>query len=62
MCMLVKNQDAVSLGTIINCLRKTGISKESQTATVEDMNDPFKLLVENLKEQTSLGVAEENLE
>lgn len=62
MCMLVKNQDAVSLGTIISCLRKTGISKQSQTATVEDMDDPFKLLVENLKEQKSLGVAEENLE
>lgn len=62
MCMLVKNQDAVSLCTIINCLRKTGISKESQTATAEDMDDPFKLLLENLKEQKSLGVAEENLE
>ena len=49
-------------GTVVNCFWKAGISKETQTASIEDMDDPFKLLAENLKEPLLRGLVEEQFD
>ena len=35
--------------TIINCFSKTSISKDQQRAAVNDDDDPFKALIEEIK-------------
>ena len=62
MCMLVKSWDIASPGAVVNCFRKTGVSNKIQAVSVEDMDDPFKLLAEDLEELKLRGVAEENVD
>ena len=46
---LVWSRDIVSANTVKNCFRKAGILEETQVASVNDEDDPFKLLEENVK-------------
>ena len=48
--MLVRLWDAVSGSTVKNCFRKAGISEETRVASINDKDDPFKLLEENVNE------------
>ena len=48
MRMLVRSWDAVSANTVKNCFRKAGISEETQVARINDEDDPFILLEENV--------------
>ena len=50
MRMLVRSWDAVSANTVKNCFRKAGILEETQVASINDEDDPFKLLEENVNE------------
>ena len=58
--MLVESWDDVSSTTVINCFKKAGISEETQTASIEDEDDPFKLLAENVVELILRGVVDDN--
>ena len=51
--MLVRSWDAASANTVKNCFRKAGISVEKQVASINDEDDPFKLLEENVNELKS---------
>ena len=53
MRMLVRSWDAASANTVKNCFRKAGISVEKQVASINDEDDPFKLLEENVNELKS---------
>ena len=53
MRMLVRSWDAASTNTVKNCFRKAGISVEKQVASINDEDDPFKLLEENVNELKS---------
>ena len=44
-------QNNVGKATIFNCFRKAKISTEHQVDTLEDRDDPFKALQENLTKQ-----------
>ena len=44
MCMLVNSWDAISVNTVKNYFRKAGISQETQVASINEEDDPFKLL------------------
>ena len=61
MCMLVKSWDAISINTVKNCFRKTGISQETQVASINEEDDPFKLLQQNVDELKSRDLVDENL-
>ena len=50
MRMLVRSWDALSVSTVKNCFRKAGITKKTHVANINDEDDPFKLLEENVKE------------
>lgn len=59
---LVKSCDVVSSSKVVNCFKKAVVyKKKNRTASIEDMDDPFKLFVEKLEELKSRGVAEKNL-
>ena len=53
MRMLVRSWEAVSTNTLKNCFRKAGISEETQVASSNDEDDPFKFLEENVYEPKS---------
>ena len=59
--MLVKSWDAVSANTIKNCFRKAGIEDETQVASINDEDDLFKLLEENVNELKSRGLVDGDL-
>ena len=61
MRILVRSWDAVSANTVKNCFRKTGISEETQLANINDEDDPFKLLGENVNEFKSRGLVDGDL-
>ena len=61
MHMLVWSWDAVSANTIKNCFRKVGISEETQVASINDEDDPLKLLEENVNELKSGGLLDGDL-
>ena len=42
--MLLSAWNAVSKETIVNCLRKVGISTANQETTIGDESDPFNIL------------------
>ena len=46
---LVSSWNAVSKETIVNCFNKFNISQSNQQAAVNDDDDPFKSLQEDLK-------------
>ena len=48
--LLVASWNNVGKATIVNCFRKAKISAENQVDALEDSNDPFKALQENLTE------------
>ena len=48
--LLVSAWNEVSQTTIVNCFKKAKISEKDQTITINDENDPFKEINENLKE------------
>ena len=48
--MLVSAWKEVSQTTIVNCFKKAKISEKDQTIAVNDEDDPFKEINENLKE------------
>ena len=54
--MLVRSWDAVSANTVKNCFRKASISEETQVTSINDEDDPFKLLEENVNELISRGL------
>ena len=58
MRMLLWSWDAVSANTVKNCFRKAGISEETRVATINDENDPFELLEENVNELKSRGLVD----
>lgn len=45
---LLSSWNSVSKETIINCLKKGGISDSSSQVTVADADDPFKVLTEDI--------------
>ena len=49
MKMLVLAWESVTEETIINCVSKAGISKDQQAAAINDDDDPFKALTEELE-------------
>ena len=48
MTMLVAAWDGVSETTVVNCFKKAGICKESQESSINDDDDPFKVLAEEM--------------
>ena len=48
--LLVASWNNVGKATIVNCFRKAKISAENQVDALEDSDDPFKALQENLTE------------
>ena len=50
--LLVSAWKEVSQTTIINCFKKAKISEKDQTIAINDEDDPFKEINENLKELT----------
>ena len=48
MTMLSAAWNGVSETTVVNCFKKAGICKESQESSVNDDDDPFKLLAEEM--------------
>ena len=46
---MISSWNAASKETIVNCLKKSNISQSNQQAAVNDDNDPFKSLQEDLK-------------
>ena len=61
MRMLVKSWDAVSINTVKNCFRKAGISQETQVPSINEKDDSFKLLQQNVDELKSRDLVDENL-
>ena len=61
MRMLVKSWDAIYINTVKNCFRKAGISQETQVASINEEDDPFKLLQQNVDELKSRDLIYENL-
>ena len=61
MRMLVRSWDAISINTVKNCFRKAGISQETQVASINEEDDPFKLLQQNVDELKSRDLVDENL-
>ena len=59
--MLVKSWDAISINTVKNCFRKAVISQETQVASINKEDDPFKLLQQNVDELKSRDLVDENL-
>ena len=59
---VVNMKNLASSGAVVNCFRKAGVFNETQTASIEDMDDPFKLLLEDLEELKLRGFAEENVD
>ena len=49
MKMLVLSWESVTEETIINCFSKAGISKDQQVAAINDDDDPFKALTEEIE-------------
>ena len=49
MKMLVLAWESVTEETIINCFSKAGISKDQQVAAINDNDDPFKALTEEIE-------------
>ena len=49
MKMLVLAWESVTEETIINCFSKAGISKDQQVAAINDDDDPFKALTEEIE-------------
>lgn len=54
MMMLTQSWNEVSENTIVNCFNKAGISSQSQSDAVQDMDDPFIALKDSLDELSSL--------
>ena len=54
MQMLVSAWDALTPETIVNCLRKAGISSESQEAAIAEDDDPFKELQDEIDDLLSI--------
>ena len=50
--LLVSAWNEVSQTTIVNCFKKAKISEKDQTIAINDEDDPFKEINENLKELT----------
>ena len=61
MRMLVKSWDAISINTVKNCFRKAGISQEIQVVSINEEDDPLKLLQQNVDELKSRDLVDENL-
>ena len=61
MRMLVKSCDAITINTVKNCFRKAGISQETQVASINEEDDLFKLLQQNVNELKSRDLVDENL-
>ena len=59
--MLVRSWDTVSAKTAKNCFRNAGVSKETHVASVNDEDDPFKLLEENINELKSRDLVDGEL-
>ena len=50
MQILVSSWEAVSAQTIVNCLRKAGITSEAQNAAITDADDPFSDFKQSLQQ------------
>ena len=61
MRILVRSWDALSANTVKNCFKKGDISQETQVAIVNDEDDPFKFLEENVKKLKSCGLVDGEL-
>ena len=61
MRILVRSWEAVSANTVKNCFTKTGISEKTQVASINDEDDPFKLLEENVSKPKSCGLVDGDL-
>ena len=61
MRMLVRSWGAGSANTVKNCFRKASISEEIQAVSINDEEDPFKLIEENVTELKSCGLVDGNL-
>ena len=59
--MLVRSWDAVSANTVKNCFIKVDISEATPVASINDEDDPFKLLEENVDELKSRDLVDEDL-
>ena len=61
MRMLVRSWDTVSANTVKNCYREAGILEETQIASINDEDDLFKLLEENINELYPHGLVDGDL-
>ena len=61
MRMLVRSWDTVSANTVNNCYREAGILEETQIASINDEDDLFKLLEENINELYPHGLVDGDL-
>ena len=58
---LVSSWNAVSKETIVNCFKKSNISQSNQQAAVNDDDDPFKSLQEDLEKLHELDTIQPNI-
>ena len=58
---MVRLWDTVSANTVKNCFRKVGISEETQVSSINDEDDLFKLLEDNVNELKSRGLVDGDL-
>ena len=61
MRMLVRSYDTVYANSVKNCFRKAGISEETQVASINDEDGPFKLFEEKVNELKSRGLVDGDL-
>ena len=54
MQILVSASDALSTQTIVNCIRKSGISTESQETAIAEDDDPFRELQKEIDDLRSV--------
>ena len=61
MCILVRSYDTVHANSVKNCFRKAGIWEETQVASINDEDGPFKLFEEKVNELKSRGLVDGDL-
>ena len=61
MRMLVRSYDTVYANSVKNCFRNAGISEETQVASINDEDGPFKLFEEKVNELKSRGLVDGDL-
>ena len=60
-CACWSGHTTLYANSVKNCFRKAGISEETQVASINDEDGPFKLFEEKVNELKSRGLVDGNL-